>query len=209
MFFFCLRGGVSFVVFLFGGSKGQARWPKEPPHLALNPPHFFWFVLFCFFLFLFLFGFFRQKNLFSPLQRAFWCIFSLPLLLPSFLHSPFSLFLFSLIYIYIYISLSLYLSISLSIYIYIYIYIIYIYIYIYILFSSFFLSFFLVFFRSFFFAFLFFVFLSCLVSLDLLHEKQQHENVKLECCSSILLFVLLSCLVLSFKSCFSYFVFLS
>ena len=38
--FFCL-----FV--FFGGFKGQVRWPKGPPHLALNPPYFL-FVLFGF-----------------------------------------------------------------------------------------------------------------------------------------------------------------
>ena len=35
-----------FFVFL-GGLKGQVRWPKGPPHLALNSPYFF----FCFELF--------------------------------------------------------------------------------------------------------------------------------------------------------------
>ena len=38
-----------FLFFLFGGFKGQVRWPEGPPHLALNPPYFFFvFVLsFC------------------------------------------------------------------------------------------------------------------------------------------------------------------
>ena len=44
-----------FLVFFVGGFKGQVRWPKGPPHLALNPPYFFFcFVfcsLFCFFCF--------------------------------------------------------------------------------------------------------------------------------------------------------------
>ena len=35
--------------FVFGGFKGQVRWPKGPPHLALNPPYFFVFVGFVFF----------------------------------------------------------------------------------------------------------------------------------------------------------------
>ena len=37
-----------FLVFCFflGGFKGQVRWPEGPPHLALNPPHFFGFFLF-------------------------------------------------------------------------------------------------------------------------------------------------------------------
>ena len=52
----------SFFVFVFfGGLKGQVRWPKGPPHLALNPPYyclvFFLFLLFSFFLF-FVFVFF-------------------------------------------------------------------------------------------------------------------------------------------------------
>ena len=37
-FFFCF----------FGGFKGQVRWPKGPPHLALNPPYLLVFVFFCF-----------------------------------------------------------------------------------------------------------------------------------------------------------------
>ena len=53
--FFCL-------VCFFGGFKGQVRWPKGPPHLALNPPYLliffgFLFVFVCFCLvFMFLFG---------------------------------------------------------------------------------------------------------------------------------------------------------
>ena len=45
--FFCF-----FLFFLFfGGFKGQVRWPKGPPHLALNPPYYiFCFVLFPFFV---------------------------------------------------------------------------------------------------------------------------------------------------------------
>ena len=43
-----------FVCFLFlGGFKGQVRWPKGPPHLALNPPYF----CFCFLCFGFVFAF--------------------------------------------------------------------------------------------------------------------------------------------------------
>ena len=38
-------------LFLGGGFKGQVRCPEGPPHLALNPPYFF-FVLFCFLGFL-------------------------------------------------------------------------------------------------------------------------------------------------------------
>ena len=51
----------------FKGFKGQVRWPKGPPHLALNPPFLFFcfsfwcwfcfclFALFCFGCFVFLF----------------------------------------------------------------------------------------------------------------------------------------------------------
>ena len=60
-----------------GGLKGQVRWPKGPPHLALNPPYFFglfgflfWFCLiFCF----------RTFKLIFPLERAFLCVFSVSL----------------------------------------------------------------------------------------------------------------------------------
>ena len=35
--------------FFFGGLKGQVRWPKGPPHLALSPPHVSLFLsIFCF-----------------------------------------------------------------------------------------------------------------------------------------------------------------
>ena len=45
-----------FLVFFVGGFKGQVRWPKGPPHLALNPPYFFCFVFaFLFFVLFFLF----------------------------------------------------------------------------------------------------------------------------------------------------------
>ena len=83
--FFCF----SFVVFsfffffvflfvFFGGFKGQVRWPKGPPHLALNPPYLICFCFFCFLFFFFcslVFAFARKKNLFSPLNKAFLCIF--------------------------------------------------------------------------------------------------------------------------------------
>ena len=60
--FFCSLFVLFFV--FFGGLKGQVRWPKGPPHLALNPPYFLvlfivllffclFFFGFCFFLFLF------------------------------------------------------------------------------------------------------------------------------------------------------------
>ena len=46
--FFLFFGFVFLVLFFFweglffvGGFKGQVRWPKGPPHLALNPPYHF------------------------------------------------------------------------------------------------------------------------------------------------------------------------
>ena len=39
-FVFCF----CFCFLLFGGFKGQVRWPKGPPHLALNPPYVICFV---------------------------------------------------------------------------------------------------------------------------------------------------------------------
>ena len=51
VFFLFFFGGVFFV----GGFKGQVRWPKGPPHLALNPPYFFCFVFAFLFFVLFFF----------------------------------------------------------------------------------------------------------------------------------------------------------
>ena len=58
-FFVCF-----FVVFFVGGFKGQVRWPKGPPHLALNPPYFMCFYFFVFLLFCFVFVFFKYFCLF-------------------------------------------------------------------------------------------------------------------------------------------------
>ena len=53
LLFFCFVFFCFFFCFVFfGGFKGQVRWPKGPPHLALNPPYFFVFVFLLFFLFL-------------------------------------------------------------------------------------------------------------------------------------------------------------
>ena len=49
VFVFCCLFVVLFFLF-FGRFKGQVRWPKGPPHLALNPPYF---ICFCFFVFWF------------------------------------------------------------------------------------------------------------------------------------------------------------
>ena len=58
--FLCLffLGVLFFCFCFFGGFKGQVRWPKGPPHLALNPPYFF--SLF-FFVFSFAFSLFAFK----------------------------------------------------------------------------------------------------------------------------------------------------
>ena len=78
----------------FGGFKGQVRWPKGPPHLALNPPYFlFVFLVFIFLLCFPFFVFFnRQKDSFPPKKGHFLFIFQcLPLFLFSlFVASPLS-----------------------------------------------------------------------------------------------------------------------
>ena len=86
-------------VFCFGGFKGQVRWLKGPPHLALNPPYLF---IFLFFFGLSLFRSFlcfviQKKPCFPPRKGHFWFIFEcLPLfLLRFFLASPFFNFSFS------------------------------------------------------------------------------------------------------------------
>ena len=53
LFLFCFV--YCFFRFFFGGFKGQVRWPKGPPHLALNPPFFLFFVVFFGLFFLCLF----------------------------------------------------------------------------------------------------------------------------------------------------------
>ena len=72
----------------FGGFKGQVRWPKGPPHLALNPPYFFlFFFCFCFFLCFPLFVFsIDKKTCFPPKKRSFFVYFQC---LPLFLFSLF------------------------------------------------------------------------------------------------------------------------
>ena len=70
VFVFC-----SSLSFLFvGGLKGQVRWPKGPPHLALNPPCFFLFSFFVFF-FAFLSLRFIEKPCF-PLKKGIFVYFS-------------------------------------------------------------------------------------------------------------------------------------
>ena len=93
--FFCFCFLLFFV--FFGGFKGQVRWPKGPPHLALNPPYFlFVFFGFWFFFFAFLSSFFnRQKTCFSP-RKGHFCLFSMFLFLSplTFFGLPPFLFLF-------------------------------------------------------------------------------------------------------------------
>ena len=66
------------VVLFFGGFKGQVRWPKGPPHLALNPPYFFVLVFFVFvFFFAFLcFVFLIDKKPVFPPKKGIFCLFS-------------------------------------------------------------------------------------------------------------------------------------
>ena len=88
-----------FVVLFFGGFKGQVRWPKGPPHLALNPPYFFVFVfLFLFFSLLSFICFFQltKKPVFPLKKDHFLFIFSVSLCfsLAFFGPPPFLPFLF-------------------------------------------------------------------------------------------------------------------
>ena len=77
-------------VFCFGGFKGQVRWPKGPPHLALNPPYLLFFVFFGLLLFLsFLCLVIQKKPCFAPRKGHFLFIFEcLPLSLLSFFGAP-------------------------------------------------------------------------------------------------------------------------
>ena len=79
-------------MFFLGGFKGQVRWPEGPPHLALNPPYF-WFgvFLFCFFPFPFFASI--QKYVFPP-RNGHFCVFlsvSLCFSLAFFFPPPFSI----------------------------------------------------------------------------------------------------------------------
>ena len=66
------------------------RWPKGPPHLALNPPYFFCFSV------VFVFGFLIKKHLVFPPEKGIFCLFSVFLFLSplAFLGLPLFLFLF-------------------------------------------------------------------------------------------------------------------
>ena len=66
-----------FFFVVFGGFKGQVRWPEGPPHLALNPPY--WFCLFVCLFFLVVFSFLSlllsEKKPIFPIKKAFFCLF--------------------------------------------------------------------------------------------------------------------------------------
>ena len=83
-------------VFYFGGFKDQVRWPKGPPHLALNPPNLFVFCFFGFVVVPFLSLLCNTKKpWFPPRKGHYLFIFEcLSLFLLSFFWPPpFSIFL--------------------------------------------------------------------------------------------------------------------
>ena len=94
---FCCFLFLFFVLFVFleGLIKGQVRWPKGPPHLALNPPYSF-FICFCFcFLIHFLSLLLIENPVFPPKKRFFVYFLCFSFFLPQpFLTLPLFLFLF-------------------------------------------------------------------------------------------------------------------
>ena len=91
VFCFCF-----FCLFFFGGFKGQVRWPKGPPHLALNPPYLFLYFCFCFFFVPFLSLLLIEKPCFPPKKAFFVYFLCFSFFLPQpFLTSPFFCFSFS------------------------------------------------------------------------------------------------------------------
>ena len=92
---------VSFFLFLFfvffGGFKGEVRWPKGPPHLALNPPYFLFVFLFLFFPCLPFCVSFHRKTLFPPPKKGILGFFlSVSLCFSLAFFGPPPLFTFSL-----------------------------------------------------------------------------------------------------------------
>ena len=90
-FFFCFL--------FFWRVKGQMRWPKGPPHLALNPPYLFLLLfcfVFCFWFFVLFFGCLIQKKPCFPLEKGIFCLFSVFLFLSplAFFGLPLFVFLF-------------------------------------------------------------------------------------------------------------------
>ena len=161
--FFCFF----FVLFLFfflcvffGGFKGQVRWPEGPPHLALNPPsgHLTWPLNPPYLLFFCFFCFFLSFLCFLIHKNP---CFSLE-------KGIFCLFLsvslcFSLAFFGLPLFLFLFLCLCLVL----------------VLFSSFLSSFF-----AFFWFLVFVSFFPFLSSLLLVHENEQHQNIKLHLFSS-------------------------
>ena len=83
LFYFDFCFCFSFCLVFLRGFKGQVRWPKGPPHLALNPPHFL--VVFLSFFDL------LSKNCFLPKRHCSF-VLSVSLYFPSILFIfPFSL----------------------------------------------------------------------------------------------------------------------
>ena len=73
------------------------RWPKGPPHLALNPPYLFIYFCFCFGVFFvpFLSLLLIEKPCFPPKKEPFLLFFVFLFLSPStFVYLPLFLFLF-------------------------------------------------------------------------------------------------------------------
>ena len=72
-FAFCCFSG-----FLGGrGFKGQVRWPRGPPHLALNPPSFFAFSFAGLFVFFggFSLSLLLSEKLWFPPNKGHFCLF--------------------------------------------------------------------------------------------------------------------------------------
>ena len=61
------------LIFCFQGLKGRVRWPKGPPHLALNPPSCLFFSCYLCFFFAFL-SLLLKKN--SPPEKVIFVYFS-------------------------------------------------------------------------------------------------------------------------------------
>ena len=101
--FFCFV----FCLFFVGVLKGQVRWPKGPPHLALHLPYFFVFSLVLFLNLFPLFAFNRRTSF--PAKRGILFIFQC---LPLFLLSLFCLPLFHFLFLSFSLSLSLFLYCS-------------------------------------------------------------------------------------------------
>ena len=154
-FFFFSFFGLFLLCLLFGGFKGQVRWPFGPPHLALNPPYLFLSVLFFLFFFVLFFPFLSlllttKKTFFPPRKGNCLFIFGcLPLFLLSLFWPP-PVFNFSF-------------SLSVSL-----------------LFFSFFLASFLLSFFSFLLIPCFSLFLSFSFFFAFVSWQEQHQNIQLQ-----------------------------